>query len=175
MLCLKHHNKATAPPNLAASLRATEIVEYKKRWEEDCRKRSERIARSRTAFFMVDYKNTQRIRQRYSQLSANERLRAYEQLRLQFPEETELRREQWFNVSLEPTTSWNPTVETFVEELKTGNVHPRIFENARGHPRDPLYPVDFDGMPPSFFLYDIWCQVMVRAILLCGKPMILMI
>lgn len=166
VLCLNHHSSATSPPGLTARLKPEEIIEYKLRWEEDCQKRAERLARSRTAFFMVDYKNSERIRQLYSQLSLNERKNAYTQLRSQLQEETTLREQKGFNFSLEPTLSWNVYVETFLEEIMTGNPHPEIFQKADGHPKDPLYPVaGFERMPPYFVLYDIWCQIMVRAII----------
>jgi 5-methylcytosine-specific restriction endonuclease McrA len=63
VLCLKHHDMATAPRGMTARLKPEEIRKYKNSWEEECSKSSHLIARSRTAFFMVDYKNAERIRQ----------------------------------------------------------------------------------------------------------------
>jgi hypothetical protein len=111
---------------------------------------------------MVDYKNPARLRQLYGRLTLDDRLRAYSALRSQFVEESELRRAQGFDRSIEPTTEWNPAVEDLLGELKTGTVHPDRFANAAGHPKDPLLPWQFDGMPPTFYLYDIWCQIMAR-------------
>lgn len=162
VLCLEHHNLATTPSGLTAKLKPKEITEYKLNWEKTCKNIAERLARSRTAFFMVDYKNAERIRQLYSQLSQEERFIASTQLRIQFQEETILRKEQKFDISLEPTTSWNPTVEKLVEEIKSGNPHPKMFQKAKGHPKDPLYPTEF---PPAIGFYDVWCQIMVRVIL----------
>ncbi|KPL00242.1 MAG: hypothetical protein AMJ91_05130 [candidate division Zixibacteria bacterium SM23_73_3] len=173
VLCLDHHDKATAPRGLTARLKSQEVTQYKLNWEQQCRELSQRIARARTAFFMVDYKNAERIRQLYSQLSSEERKRAYHQLRGQFQEEKVLRDRQGFDCSLEPTTYWNPTVEKLVQQIETGKIHPDIFKDAKGHPRDPLYPVGMDDMPPSFFLYDMRCQIMVRAILASREAYVL--
>lgn len=54
VLCVPHHDKATAPPSLTARLRPSEIRIYKRDWEADCEKESIRLARSRTAFSLVD-------------------------------------------------------------------------------------------------------------------------
>lgn len=165
VLCLSHHNKATAPPGLTAALKPEHIREYKRDWEKACASHSMLIARSRTAFFMVDYKNAERIRQLYSQMSAAERMRAYQQLTQQFRIEDALRKQQGFDVSLEPTTALSGPLEEFLEELKGGNPHPDFFRDFQTHPRDRLYPVDFSGGIPTFAYYDLWCQIMVRAIL----------
>ena len=114
---------------------------------------------------MVDYKNVERIRGLYAQLSRSERLRAFDVLGTQFREEDVLRKQQGFDASLEPTTEWSPTVERFLEEIKTGNFHPEFFKPFRGHPRDPLLPIGFHGAIPTFAFYDLWCQIMVRVIL----------
>lgn len=174
VLCLEHHNLATSPLGMTARLKPEDILQYKLQWEDGCKKRTEKLARSRTAFFMVDYKNAERIRQLYSYLSPDERLHAYTQLRYQFKEETKLRGEQGFNISLEPTTSWNTAVEKLLEEVKDGNPHPAIFQKIKGHPKDPLYPtVSFESMPPPFYLYDIWCQIMIRCILVAKDVYVL--
>lgn len=164
VLCLQHHDKATSPPGLSASLKAKHIIEYKQTWEENCRTRAEKIANGRTSFFMVDYKNAERIRQLYAQLSTFERNGAYAILSERFRQESNLRKEQGFDVSLEPNTNWSPTVENLLEELKTGKVHPDIFEKCEGHASDPLLPLGpaFATLKP---IYDIWCQIMVRAII----------
>lgn len=165
VLCLNHHNMATAPPKLTAALKPVQIRAYKRNWERTCADHSILIARSRTAFFMVDYKNAERIRQLYSQMSAAERIRAYHQLTQQFRIEDELRKQQGFDVSLEPTTALSHPLEQFLEELKSGNPHPDFFRDFQTHPRDRLYPVDFSGDTPAFAYYDLWSQIMVRAIL----------
>lgn len=166
VLCLPHHDKATAPPSLTARLRPPEIRAYKRSWETICANESIRLARSRTAFFMVDYKNAERIRELFVQLSPNEYLRAYALLRDQLQEEEKWRKQQGFDVSLEPNTSWNSVVEQLLEYIRLGEVHPRCFRGCEVHPLDPLYPRGFsqDG-DPMFAYYDTWCQIMVRAIL----------
>ena len=167
VLCLRHHDKATAPKGLSATLSPAQINTYKQNWEQQCELLAHNLARSRAAFFMVDYKNAERIRELYSQLTQAERDRAYMQLRTELIAEDALRKEQGFDISLEPTTSWNPLVEAFVEEVRSGTVHPNIFRNAPGHPKDPLYPtVNFLQQPPSFWAYDLWCQIMVRVIII---------
>ncbi len=116
---------------------------------------------------MVDYKNVERIRELYSQLNSNDRFNVYNQLIDELKEETEFRKKQGLSVSIEPTTSWNSVVENLIKELETGNVHPDIFKNAEGHPKDPFYPdTNFSSMPPPKFLYDIWCQIMVRSLII---------
>jgi len=94
VLCLPHHDKATSPQGLTASLTAEQIRTYKRNWEEACKLRYQRIARSRTAFFMVDYKNAERIRQLYLQLTPNELKHAAEILRVEFLQESSLRAQQ---------------------------------------------------------------------------------
>ncbi len=163
VLCLKHHDEATGPGGLTARLSADLIRKYKAQWEDDCKRRVDRLARGRTAFFMVDYKNAERIRQLYAQLTQADRLQAYGILRRQFQEETQLRSGQGFDISTEPTTAWSPSVESLLEELRSGTEHPEVFSGDRGHPKDPLYPVGL------FALYDIWCQIMVRALIACRE------
>lgn len=166
VLCLPHHDKATAPPSLTARLKPAEILTYKKSWEELCANESVRLARSRTAFFMVDYKNADRLRQLFLQLSQNEYLHAYTLLSAQFKEEEIWRKQQGFDVSLEPNTSWNPVVEQMLQFVRRGDVHPPFFQGCNGHPLDPLYVRGFspDGTA-NFAYYDLWCQIMARAVL----------
>jgi hypothetical protein len=165
VLCLSHHDEATAPRGLTARLTAEQIRIYKRKWEEDCAKRIDRVVRSRTAFYMVDYKNAERIRQLYSQLSAEELRRAYETLRLQFREEDELREAQGFKFCTEPNTEWNSQTQGFVELIKLGDPHPPFFKWMEGHPADPLFPMGFQRDIHTSAYYDLWCQIMVRAIL----------
>ena len=165
MLCLPHHDKATAPRGLTAALTPEQIRAYKLNWESDCAQRSYRLARSRTAFYMVDYKNAERVRDLYAQLTPSDLRRAYELLSSEFGEEDALRKEQGFDFCTEPNTAWNPMTQQFVEFIKTGNPHPQFFENMRGHIRDSLLPTGFRGSMATFAYYDLWCQIMIRAIL----------
>ncbi len=164
VLCLSHHDKATSPPGLSASLKQEHIRKYKASWERQCAVRAEKLANGRASFFMVDYKNAERIRQLYSQLSEFERMRAYRILGERFREEAVFRKEQGFEVSLEPNTEWNPTTERLLEEMKSGKVQPDFFKGIEGHPYDPLLPAGpaFGTLKPQ---YDIWCQIMIRAII----------
>ncbi len=166
-LCLDHHDYATSPPGLTASLRPEEIERYKRAWEQECKDYSLRMARSRTALFMIDYKNAERIRQLYAQLTQPELVFAYDQMISQFHEETELREQQGFNVSIEPTTKWTPLLERLITWVPAGMPHPDPFAAIPGHPKDPLLPqIEWSQKPPAFMVYDIWCQVMMRALVL---------
>lgn len=49
---------------------------------------------------MVDYKNAERIRELFIQLSASERLHAYTLLKTQFQEKEVWRRQQGFDISV---------------------------------------------------------------------------
>jgi hypothetical protein len=166
ILCHPHHDKATAPRGLTAQLKPEEIVRYKKDWEEKCKVLSHNLARGRTAFFMVDYKNAERIRQLYSQLTRADLEKSYKMLKAELIEEYSLRKEQGFLISLEPTTSWSPLVERLVEEIKTGNPHPSIFNNSPTHPKDPYYPLGPVFANPAKPIYDIWCQIMIRVLII---------
>ena len=122
------------------------------------------LARGRSAFFMVDYKNAERLRQLFASLSADDLKYAAERLRSELEEESKLRVAQGFDQSLEPTLEWNSRTEGFVEEVRKGNVHPAMFTNAESHPSDPYFPAP-NKFQMEFFLYDLWCQVMARAII----------
>ncbi len=52
---------------------------------------------------MVDYKNVERIRQLFAQLTPKEYECAYNILQKELIEETKLRKEQHFDISVEPT------------------------------------------------------------------------
>ncbi len=166
VLCVEHHDKATAPKRLTASITPEQISAYKQKWEADCADLNHKIARSRTAFFMVDYKNAERIRQLYVQLSKQELLVAYEKVKAELIQENKLREQQGFDISVEPNTSWKVSyVQRLVEEILSGNPHPEVFSKTKGHPSDPqlpLLPVFADLGKP---LYDIWCQIMIRCLI----------
>lgn len=173
VLCVRHHDEATAPKGLTAKLKPEEIIKYKNRWEESCHDRIKKGARSRTAFFMVDYKNAERIRQIYSSLSPNEYRDAYEILNTELREETVLREKQKYNISLEPTISWSTPVQKMLDYIKIGCIHPPIFNGIKGHPNDPFLPdiPTFSDVRVAYF--DMWCQLMVRAIIAVRTPYLL--
>ncbi|HUH64811.1 MAG TPA: hypothetical protein VLZ07_00130 [Syntrophales bacterium] len=130
-------------------------------------------ARARTAFFMVDYKNAERLRQLFSQLSSLECEAAYEALSFELKTETVLREEQGFNISLEPTMKWNTHVERLLESIRRGEAQPAVFSGLEGHPRDGLLP----SAPPfsdwRIPVYDVWCQLMARAIIAVHTPFLI--
>jgi hypothetical protein len=164
ILCLEHHDKATAPQSFTARLRPEEIIVYKRHWQEQCASYASQVARGRTAFFMVDYKNAERLRQLFGSLSGSETAAAADALRRELREESMLRKEQGFDRSLEVTMDWDPRIEPFIEEIQKGTVHPAAFSNAESHPSDPLFPAP-NKFQREFFLYDLWCQLMTRAII----------
>ena len=171
VLCLEHHDEATPPQSgLTAKLREEEIREYKEDWEEKCRKRREKAARSRTAFFMVDYKNAERLRQLFSRLAPPEYEEAYQKLREELKVESKLREEQGFDASIEPTLTWSQPVKVLLNEVRAGQVHPEIFEGADGHARDPLMPSGPTFTDNRIPLYDVWCQLMARALIAVRTP-----
>jgi hypothetical protein len=115
---------------------------------------------------MVDYKNAERIRQLFIQLTPNEYRHAYALLKDQFQQEDKLRKQQGFDVSLEPNTSWNYVTQQLLEYVRMGNVHPACFRECQTHPLDPMYPRGFfKSGAPAFGYYDVWCQIMTRTIL----------
>jgi len=174
VLCLHHHSEVTFPSGLTARITSKEVHQYKQRWEKACLERVNKGVRARTAFFMVDYKNAERIRQLFSQLSPSEFETAYRMLCSELKEESELRRAQRFDISLEPTLMWSTPVERLLEFVRSGEAHPPIFQGAEGHPEDPFYPVGPAFSDPPFKVYyDMWCQLMVRAIVAVRSAYIL--
>jgi len=170
VLCIPHHDKATSVTGLSAKLSVSQIRKYKRIWEQQCHERVMRAARGRTAFFMVDYKNAERIRQAYSQLARAEYQQAFEILTQQFQEEEILRKNQGFSVSLEPNTSWNEHTRRMLSWVQAGNPHPEPFHKAEGHPQDSLLPTGAIWLCPEVPYYDLWCQIMVRAIIAVRDP-----
>ena len=173
VLCIRHHDDATKPRGMSARLNADQIKEYKATWEKACHERTSKGARACTAFFMVDYRNAERIRQLFSQLTSIEYVQAFEIICDQLKEETRLRKDQGFDKSLEPNLIWSPHLEKLLPFVRQGNPHPSIFEGAQGHPSDPLFPnasVFSDVRVP---LYEIWCQLMVRALIAVRTPYLL--
>jgi hypothetical protein len=170
VLCLNHHDEATSVTGLSAKLSPSEIRKYKRQWEEACVERVKRAARGRTAFFMVDYKNAERIRQIYAQLSEREFQQAYETLKSEFQEEEKFRQEQGFDISPEPNTAWNEPTRRMLSWVQAGDPHPKPFHKAKGHPQDPMFPTGAIWIHPEIAYYDLWCQIMVRAIIAVRNP-----
>src|SRR5258705_3077630 len=170
VLCLPHHDEATSVTGLSAKLSSTQIRRYKCKWEKQCHDRVMRAARGRTAFFMVDHKNAERIRQVYDQLTQAECQQAYEILTAQFQEEEQLRKKQGFEISTEPNTSWNEHTRRMLYWVQEGNSHPAPFHQAKGHPSDSLLPTGAIWLGPEVPYYDLWCQIMVRAIIAVRHP-----
>lgn len=167
VLCMKHHEMATAPRGMTARLTQNEVRQYKRDHEAACAIRAHKTARGRTAFFMVDYKNVERIYQLYAQISDSERRRAVTVLAEEFQEEAVLRKEQGYSGSIEPNTNWNPTTQSLLGLIEAGVVHPSPFQQVEGHPKDPNLP----RRMPAKAHHDIWVQILVRA-MLTARPAI---
>jgi hypothetical protein len=170
VLCIPHHDEATTVTGLSAKLSASEIRRYKRKWEHRCYERVLRAVRGRTAFFMVDYKNAERIRQVYDQLSFAEQRQAYRILLEEFQEEEVARKKQHFDISLEPNTAWNEVTRRMLTWLQSGDSQPEPFLNIKGHPQDSLLPTGAIWIEKEIALYDLWCQIMVRAIIAVRTP-----
>ncbi len=173
VLCQRHHAHATAPSGMTARLTPDQIDDYKTQWEAACADRIQRGARGRTAFFMVDYKNAERICQLFAQLSKGEFEAAYEIVAGELPEETSLRQHQGFDISTEPNLEWGKPIETLLPYIKSGSVHPDIFKGVEGHPADQLLPLGPAFAGPQKPYYDIWCQLMVRALVATRAPFLM--
>lgn len=173
VLCMDHHGEATAPKGLTAKLNPEEIAKYKDRWEKACRDRIQKAARARNAFFMVDYKNAERIRQLFSQLSSVEYEYSFQCLSSELKEESQLRKQQGYDISIEPTIIWSSNVECLLPSIRKGEPHPQIFNGLKGHPKDSLLPSAPPFSDVRISLFDIWCQLMVRALVAVRKPYIM--
>ena len=160
VLCTDHHDRATAPQGLTARLTAGEVGHYKSKWESECADRAQRVARGRSAFFMVDYNNAERLRQLLAQLTPEERVAATEVVREELIAELPLREEQGFDTSLEANLGSTALTSEFLKELESGAIHPSQLEGAEGHPADPLYPTH----PGRKVVYDLWCQTVARVL-----------
>jgi hypothetical protein len=155
---------------LFRKLSASDIRKYKRSWERQCHKRVLRAAPGRTAFFMVDYKNAERIRQAYDQLSFAEQRQAYNILVKEFQEEEVARKKKHFDISLEPNTRWGEITKRLLTWLQSGDSQPEPFLNIKGHAQDPLLPTGAIWIEKEIPLYDIWCQIMIRAIIAVRTP-----
>lgn len=173
VLCLPHHDEATAPDGLTAKLRPSEIEVYKTRWEGACAERMSKGARRRTAFWMVDYKNAERLRQLFGQLSEAECEQAYQVLSRELREETAIRKEKGWDLSIEPTLIWSRPVEHLLDYLRDGSTQPAYFGDVEGHPKDPLLPSGPAFADVRVPIYDIWCQMMARALVAVRSPFVL--
>ena len=123
VLCLPHHSQATSGSGgLAALLKAADILSYKRRWEDACKDRLSKGARACNAFFMVDYKNAERIRHIFGQLTTTEYRQAFDHLVYELREEDKLRQEQGFYNSLEPDLRWSEYLENLLPSIEKGEV-----------------------------------------------------
>lgn len=163
VLCFRHHDKAHSAGGLSAALTTDQIVSYKRSWEETCASAAARVARMRTAFVMVDYKNASRIRQLYEQVPLGQKQDACERLAKEFQAEQELREAKGVDRCIEINTSWNPVTESMLGYAAAGEVQPEMFKHVPGHSKDPLYP-RVHASEPEYPQYDLWCQIMVRVL-----------
>jgi hypothetical protein len=104
---------------------------------------------------MVDYKNAERIRQVYDQLSFAEQRQAYRILLEEFQEEEVARKKQGFDISLEPNTAWNGITKRMLTWLQSGDSQPEPFLNIKGHAQDPLLPTGAVWIEKEIALYDL--------------------
>jgi hypothetical protein len=51
-----------------------------------------------------------------------------------------------------------------------GDPHPKPFHKAEGHPKDTMFPTGAIWIHPEIAYYDLWCQIMVRAIIAVRNP-----
>ena len=54
--------------------------------------------------------------------------------------------------------------------VQAGTSHPPPFHDIKGHPRDPLLPTGAIWLHPEVLYYDLWCQIMVRAVIAVCAP-----
>jgi hypothetical protein len=119
---------------------------------------------------MVDYKNAERIRQVYDQLSFAEQREAYDILVNEFQEEEIARKKQHFDISLEPNTRWGEITKRLLTWLKSGDSSPSHFSISKDTLRIRYYQQERYGLRKEIALYDIWCQIMTRAIIAVRTP-----
>lgn len=173
VLCQKHHEWATVGlsnvKTLTKKLTPTQVKKYKHEHESSCSDILIKISRERTAFNMVDYKNAERIRQIYAQISHSKIKFAYDFIKPMIVEESKLRDEQKLGEisKYEPNLYAHKETQSMVEQLLYYNPHPPIFGEYEGHPKDPCLPlIDFSVMPTLRWKFDLWNQVMARVIVI---------
>lgn len=174
VLCHDHHDQASMKLGLSRKLKANEVSHYKNTWEEKCLNDIVALSRDRTSFYATLYKNPPRIRQFFSSLSQEVRLRAVEVLEAHISEDIEKHKVdggfQWQAVPGD-----NSLTEPLMFCLRAGELWPRILHRVTGHPEDPDYPIDMS--PPhgmtSFHGYDLYCQLIVRTLCIASpsKPL----
>jgi hypothetical protein len=170
-LCLPHHDQASMQIGLSKKIRPEEIRRYKADWEARCAADIEALARDRLRFYVTLYKNPPRIRELFSALTTNKRLRAVTRLDSEIQEDVEHHKTdagfQW-----QALPGDNDMTRAFMFSLRAGELWPRALQRVGGHPNDPDYPIDFS--PPygmaAFHGFDLYCQLMVRSLAAISPP-----
>jgi hypothetical protein len=170
-LCIYHHDLASMQIGLTKKLQATEIREYKKQWESKCASDVMALSRDRLRFYATVYKNPPRIRELFSKLSRNDRLRAVSLLSAEVTEDVELhKKDEGFKWQALPGD--NNMTEALMFSLRAGELWPSVLPRVDGHPEDPDLPNDFS--PPNgicaFHGFDLYCQLMTRTLSLHSSP-----
>jgi hypothetical protein len=171
VLCLSHHNQASMQIGLSRKLRPQDIRHYKAQWETKCRVDVEALARNRLRFYASVYKNPPRIRDLFGTLTQCQRLRAAARLEGEIREDIAHYktdgRFQWQALPRDNDRTWS-----LMSSLRAGDLWPRVLPRVRGHPNDPDYPIDLEpphGIP-AFHGFDLYCQLMVRALAVLNPP-----
>jgi len=167
VLCLRHHDLATMKVGLTAKLSEAEVRAFKQEWEAKCRRDVMALARSRANVYVVCYKNPPRIRQLFVQLTQAQRLRAVDSLAQQIVEEEAYKAGE-FMYQWQAIPRRDAHTAALLRSLQQGELWPSCVPRVQGHPEDPDYPSDLS--PPhgmtAFHMYDLYCQLMVRVLLL---------
>ncbi|MEQ8314750.1 MAG: HNH endonuclease signature motif containing protein [Gammaproteobacteria bacterium] len=170
-LCLDCHDRATMTAGLTKKLRAPEVSKFKEQWESKCAADIEALSRDRVRFYATAYKNPPRIRELFSRLSVSQRESAAQTMLQQLEEDTEAQEKdkgyQWQAVPKN-----DDLTRVLLMSIHLGDLWPRCLERVKGHELDPDYPIELG--PPhgmqAFHGFDLYCQLMVRALSNCFPP-----
>ena len=173
-LCLAHHNDASMQIGLTRKLQADEIRKYKSQWESKCTSDILALSRDRVRFYATVYKNPPRIRELFSKLLPEQRLRSVELLEADIAEDIEHHKvDQGFKWQALPGDNY--LTPPLLSSLRAGELWPRVLPRVDGHPLDPDLPTDLG--PPygmtSYHGFDLYCQLMTRVLALHQPPLAL--
>lgn len=167
VLCLHHHDMAHMKIGLSSKLSRNEIEQFKEEWEWKCTNDVLALARARINVYVALYKNPPRIRQLFSQLSEIARTRAYYIIGKQILQEEPTKAEE-FQYQWQSLPRVDDSTYALLLSMVKGELWPSCVPRVKGHPEDPDYPDDLS--PPNgmiaFHQYDLYCQILVRALLL---------
>jgi len=171
VICLTHHDHASMRLGLTRKLKADEVRHYKSSWESKCASDIEALSRDRLRFYVTIYKNPPRIREIFSSLSTDQRLRAMQILQTQIADDIQHHEvDKGFQWQAMPGD--NDLTGLLLSSLRAGELWPRVLPRVGGHPLDPDYP--FEMGPPNgmnaFHGYDLYCQLVVRTLAIVSPP-----